>query len=203
MPTLGHFALSMMALMGRLGYMGIYLIIALEYACFPIPSEIVLPFVGMSIPQTHLLFLPSFLISLLAGLSGSLFCYYLGLYGGAPLLDKLSAQNAQLKKALVTFNHWFDQYGRWTVLLTRVIPLTRTYISLFAGVNHMAMGEFLLYSCTGIAAWNLVLMGLGFYIGNNWSLIQTILDTYSHLILILLAIIGLLLVTKKIYAYKK
>ena len=188
MFSFSHFLTFMMSLVGRLGYLGIFLVIGLEYACFPIPSEMVLPFVGMSIPQTALSFFPSFIVSLLAGLLGSLICYAIGLWGGVPLLNKLQTKSQNLGKALGIFNQWFGRYGRWAVLFSRVIPLTRTYISLFAGVNRMSILEFLLYSATGVALWNLVLMSLGFYLGSNWTLIEGILDTYSNIVLVLIAL---------------
>lgn len=197
MPAIGHFALYMMSLVGQLGYFGVYLVIGLEYACFPIPSEIVLPFVGMSIPQTQLQFLPAFLVSILAGLSGSLACYGIGYYGGNSLLQRLAVKSKNLRQALQTFNCWFESYGRWAVLFSRVIPLTRTYISLFAGASCMSVSEFLLYSATGIALWNLVLMGLGLYLGNNWSMIEGLLNTYSNIILTLLAILIVTYITRK------
>jgi len=203
MPAIGHFALYMMSLVGQLGYFGVYLVIGLEYACFPIPSEIVLPFVGMSIPQTQLQFLPAFLVSILAGLSGSLVCYGIGFYGGTPLLQKLSRKSQNLAKALDTFNTWFTSYGRWAVLFSRVIPLTRTYISLFAGASNMPLSDFLLYSATGIALWNLVLMGLGLYLGNNWTVIEGLLNTYSNIILTLLAVLIILYVAKKYFIKKR
>lgn len=188
MSIITAFVNYMMSLISKLGYLGIFLVIGLEYACFPIPSEVVLPFVGMSIPQTNLSFLPSFLVSILAGLAGSLFCYAIGYYGGEPLLVKLSSKSSGLKAALEKFDNWFMRYGRWGVLLTRIVPLTRTYISLFAGVSRMPLSEFLLYSSTGIALWNLVLMSLGFYVGDNWELIEGLLNTYSNIVLALLAI---------------
>nr|WP_302595121.1 DedA family protein [uncultured Cellulosilyticum sp.] len=189
MSILTSFVNYMIYLIEKLGYIGIFLVIGLEYACFPIPSEVVLPFVGMSIPQTSLSFLPSFLVSILAGLSGSLICYAIGFYGGEPLLARLSKRSTGLQTALDKFNTWFASYGRWAVLFTRVVPLTRTYISLFAGVSRMSIVEFLLYSATGIALWNLVLMSLGFYVGNNWTLIESLLNTYSNIVLTLVAIV--------------
>lgn len=200
MPTLTHLVTLMMSLVGQLGYMGVFLIISLEYACFPIPSEVVLPFVGMSIPQTHLQFLPAFLVSIAAGLLGSLICYLIGYYGGIPLLNKLNHHSEKLNKATSIFNNWFGRYGRWAVLFSRVIPLTRTYISLFAGVNGMPLLEFFLYSTTGIALWNLLLMSLGFYLGNNWALIEGVLNTYSNIVLILLA---LFIIGYVAYQYRK
>ncbi|MBE6021635.1 MAG: DedA family protein [Cellulosilyticum sp.] len=198
MPSLSHFVVFMMSLVGQLGYVGVFLVIGLEYACFPIPSEIVLPFVGMSIPQTSLQFLPAFLVSILAGLFGSLICYLIGLYGGIPLLNKLSKKSKEMNKALNIFNDWFGKYGRWAVLFSRVIPLTRTYISLFAGVNKMHIGEFFLYSSTGIALWNLILMSLGYYLGHNWELIEGILNTYSHIVLIFAALVVLAYIGLKV-----
>lgn len=203
MPVLSHFVTLLIQLVGKLGYIGIFFIIGLEYACFPIPSEVILPFVGMSIPQTHLHFLPAFLVSILAGLTGSFICYGIGQIGGDALFKWLFQKSSQFKKAVTTFNHWFDTYGHWAVLFSRVIPLTRTYISLFAGVNHMPLARFSLYSLTGIAAWNLMLMSLGFYLGSNWDSINTILNTYTHIILTFLAIAICFYFIRKYFASKK
>ena len=197
MTFITQFVNWLMAFVGELGYMGIFIVIGLEYACFPIPSEVVLPFVGMSIPQTNLHFLPAFLISILAGLVGSYICYFIGYYGGQPLISKFSSTSNGVHKAMNTFNNWFGRYGRLAVLFSRVIPLTRTYISLFAGVNAMSLLEFSLYSITGIAVWNLVLMSLGFYLGNNWEAIEGILNTYSNIVVVLLAIAIALFALKK------
>ncbi|WP_054738542.1 DedA family protein [Cellulosilyticum ruminicola] len=199
MDIFTSFANYMIYLIEKLGYIGIFFVIGLEYACFPIPSEVVLPFVGMSIPQTSLSFLPSFLISIVAGLFGSLICYAIGLYGGEPLLHALAKRSSGLQTALDKFDDWFVAYGRWAVLLTRIVPLTRTYISLFAGVSHMPLHEFLLYSSTGIALWNLVLMSIGFYIGNNWALIEQLLNTYSNIALGVLAALVISFVIMKFY----
>lgn len=203
MAIFTSFVNYMIYLIEKLGYIGIFFVIGLEYACFPIPSEVVLPFVGMSIPQTSLSFLPSFLISILAGLFGSIICYAIGLYGGEPLLHTLAKRSSGLQTALEKFNAWFAAYGRFAVLFTRIVPLTRTYISLFAGVSHMPIHEFLLYSSTGIALWNLVLMSLGFYIGNNWALIEQLLNTYSNIAIGLLAIIVVGFIVMKYYKREK
>lgn len=198
MTSVTHFVTFLMSLVERLGYLGIFSVIGLEYACFPIPSEVVLPFVGMSIPQTSLQFLPTFLVSILAGLCGSWICYFIGLYGGQPLLTKFSSRSTSLTHAMNTFYNWFQRYGHLAVLFSRVIPLTRTYISLFAGVSHMSPVEFTLYSSTGIAAWNLLLIGLGFYVGNNWSLIENILNVYSNIIFTLIGIFIVIFILKKL-----
>ncbi len=197
MTFITQFVDWLMTFVGELGYIGIFIVIGLEYACFPIPSEVVLPFVGMSIPQTNLSFFPAFLISILAGLVGSYICYFIGYYGGQPLLNKFSSSSKGIHKAMNTFNSWFGRYGRLAVFFSRVIPLTRTYISLFAGVNAMPLLEFSLYSITGIAIWNLILMSLGFYLGNNWEAIEGILNTYSNIVLVLLAIVIILFALKK------
>ena len=183
MPSLNHCLSFMLSLIEQLSYLGIYFVITLEYACFPIPSEIILPFVGMSIPATQLEFFPAYILSILAGLTGSLICYLIGLYGGTPLLNWFGQREQGFQKAHTLFITWFSRYGRWAVLFSRIVPLTRTYISFFGGINEMSLIEFLLYSTVGIAAWNLILMSLGFYLGYNWELIESILNTYSHIVL--------------------
>lgn len=179
----------LISLVGAFGYIGVFLVVTLEYICIPIPSEVVLPFVGMSIPQTHLEFLPAFLLSIFAGLFGSLLCYWLGLYGGKPLLEKLSTRNESIHKSFDIFNNWFTKYGRWAVFFGRILPLSRTYISLFAGINKMTMWEFCLYSAAGVGLWNLFLMGLGYFVGDNWEFIDGLLSTYSNCIIILFVLL--------------
>ena len=203
MPTLSHFATLLIQLVGKMGYLGIFFIIGLEYACFPIPSEVILPFVGMSIPQTNLHFLPAFIVSILAGLIGSFICYIIGKIGGDAFFKWLFNKSSHFKKAVITFNHWFDTYGHWAVLFSRIIPLTRTYISLFAGINHMPLARFSLYSAVGISAWNLMLMGLGFYLGSNWDSIQLILSTYTHVIFVLASIAICLFAIRKYLSSKQ
>lgn len=193
----------LMSLVGKLGYLGIFTVIGLEYACFPIPSELVLPFVGLSVTQTSLSFLSAFLVSIAAGLFGSSLCYAIGQYGGERVLTWLSIHSEHTKKATVSFNAWFSRYGQWAVLLARIIPLTRTYISIFAGASRMPFGDFMLYSSVGIALWNLILMSLGFYIGDNLQLINRILSSYSHVIITLLAIAFVLMLLKKSFRREK
>ena len=203
MSLITLFVNYLMSLIGKLGYLGLFIVIGLEYACFPIPSEIVLPFAGLSVTQTSLNFLPAFLVSIGAGLLGSWICYAIGYYGGEYVLNWLSRHSRQAKKSSDTFNLWFNKYGQWAVLLARIIPLTRTYISFFAGSSRMHFGEFMLYSSAGIALWNLVLMSLGFYIGDNFELINRILNSYSHIIIALVSISVLFILLKKLSAYKK
>lgn len=203
MPALTNFVSYMINLVGQLGYTGVFIVIGLEYGCFPLPSEVVLPFVGMSIPITHLSFFWTFIVSILAGLTGSTICYLIGRIGGQALFNKWQSRSASLDRATTKLSTWFENYGRLAVMFSRVIPLTRTYISLFAGLYAMNYIEFLLYSATGIAIWNLVLMSLGYYLGNNWELIQTILNTYSNIAIILLAIAVIYVVYKKFYTPRK
>lgn len=199
MPELSHFVQLIISMIGYLQYPGLFLVVCLEYACFPLPSEIILPFIGMSIPQTSLQFFPSFIVSILAGICGSSICYLIGFYGGAPLLNKWSKKSKNIRKATTKFNTWFNDYGCWAVLLARIVPLTRTYISLFAGINKMSLFDFFLYSIVGITFWNLALISLGLYLGNNWALIQSLLNTYSKIIILILTLGGLFL----IYKHKK
>ena len=203
MQFLTQFVEKMMLLIGNLGYWGIFSSIGLEYACFPLPSEIILPFVGMSIAQTNLNFLPAFIISIFAGLSGSYFCYFIGYYGGQGLISKFTSTSKGLSHSMEVFNCWFNNYGKMVVLISRIVPLTRTYISLFAGLNGMNLIEFSLYSLGGIALWNLVLMGLGFYLGENWDAISYILNTYSTIIIAITSIGLILLILKKLRSRQK
>lgn len=164
-------------------YLGIFCIIALEYACFPLPSEAILPFVGLSIAHTSLSFIPAVIISILAGLLGSIICYAIGKYSTNVFLTKINAHSKENTKCIHLLHHWFESYGKWAVSLSRIIPLTRTYISFFAGTSNMAFSPFLLYSSFGICIWNIVLITLGYMVGENWTYLQKIISTYQSIII--------------------
>ncbi|MEG0014188.1 MAG: DedA family protein [Cellulosilyticaceae bacterium] len=175
---------------GNLGYMGIVFIVGLEYACFPIPSEVVLPFVGISVVAGEFTFIRALIASIIGGLLGSLICYAIGFNGGVPLLEWSSKKWPKTKKTIVVLNKWFAKYGNIAVLLTRVFPLTRTYISILAGAEKLRLGTFIGYSLVGIVAWNTLLISLGYFLGDNLALIEQIVRKYSVAVGIL-AVIGI------------
>lgn len=176
------------------GLWAMFLLILIEYACFPISSEIVLPLAGAVAAAGEFPFLLLLPISVVAGLLGTSFCYMVGYFGGPPLLDKLSSRFPSWEKGLCTSRGLFDKYGSLTVGFGRVIPICRTYIAFIAGALRQTYAGFLTASFVGIAVWNTLLMGLGYYLGNNWSLVASWYREYKLVILAVLLLLILFLV---------
>lgn len=165
--------------MQEYSYIGIFLIIFLEYSNFPIPSEIVLPMVGVLVISGYVGFFEALIVSVIAGLTGSLLNYFLGKYIGDPLIRKIIKNNAKLKKSLTESIKWIDKYGKISVLISRVIPLIRTMISIPAGVVKMPLLSFIIYSGVGILIWNTILISSGAFFAENIDKFIVLLERYS------------------------
>ncbi len=170
----------------QLGYLGIFISVALEYACFPISSEILLPLIGILVYNGRLKYLFAIITSIFAGIFGSTICYIIGVFGGVPLLNYSKRKFPKTRNTIDSLNNWFSKYGKITVLLARIVPITRTYISILAGAQRLNYITFITYSSIGIAFWNTVLILIGYFLGDNFGLITDILKRYSNIAIILL-----------------
>ncbi|MBC8570522.1 DedA family protein [Zongyangia hominis] len=178
-------------LMMDYGLVAIFCAVALEYACFPLPSEIVLPFAGFIAVSGRIPFFAVLLVSLLAGVAGCLLCYLIGYFGGRPLVDKIAARFPSLRPGLSASEGWFSRYGSVSVLLGRCVPLFRTYISFVAGLARQRPAKFVLYSAGGIAVWNTVLISAGYLLADNWTVVVGYCQQYSVVIVPLALLAGL------------
>lgn len=179
----------LMDLINSVGYIGIVLTVGLEYACFPMPSEVILPFVGFIASSGSITMIGAIIASTLAGILGSLICYYIGYFGGAPILNFIGDKLPGSRKSIHSAKSYFDKYSRASILFGRVIPLARTYISIPAGIARMNIFVFILYSTIGIVVWNTILISLGYYLGSNWPKVQRIMSDYSLVVGIILALL--------------
>ena len=176
------------------GYLGIFVVTMLEYACIPLPSEVVLPCVGLSIADGDYSFTLVLICTILAAIVGALISYAIGYYGGEFVINWLHKKMPKSKKAMLIIKKLFSNYGKITVLITRVLPFTRTYISLFAGAEKLDKSVFVIFSAVGITIWNSALLLIGYYIGNNRNLIAGIFRKYSIACLIIVSIILICLI---------
>jgi len=178
----------------KTGYIGIFIAMALESACIPIPSEAILPFGGY-LSFSERLSLPAVIVfGTLGGTFGSCIAYYIGKAGGRPLVekyaDKLRLSKAHIKKS----DHYFNKYGDSIVFFSRLLPIVRTFISLPAGISKMNFKKFTLYTLMGSTIWSIILAFAGYKMGENWSLIRE----WFHIADIALIIIIILLVGYKL-----
>lgn len=182
-----------LAFMGQFGYLGVFLLIAIENIFPPIPSEVILLFGGFMTTYTNLSIPLMVIAATLGSLLGAIFLYYIGKLLNKERLKRivsgkigkiLRIKYEDIDKA----DEWFDKKGNKTVFFCRFIPIVRSLISIPAGMSEMSMSKFLIYTITGSAIWNTVLIVVGSIVGENWTNILGIFENYSHIVLILLII---------------
>lgn len=167
------------SLLKKYGLAGLFLIIFLEYACFPISSEIVLPFCGAFAKSYDISFFLLIPGSILAGLAGTSICYFIGRMGGTRVLSFLKSRFPKTEKGILAAEEKMEQFGALAVCFGRVIPLCRTYIAFIAGSIRQPYGQFLSYSLLGITVWNCLLMSLGYLLKTNWNEVQRYYEEYK------------------------
>lgn len=188
---------SLIQLISQYGLIAMFLIIMLEYACFPVSSEIVLPFSGAvaSINQTpFLVILP---LSILAGLIGTGICYVVGWFGGGAIINAIKHKFPKSVKPIDASYDKFKANGSSAVCIGRVIPLVRTYIALIAGSAKMNPVSYFTSSLLGITVWNTLLIGLGYSLQENYGRAAGYYDRYKHnLMPVFLIAAGLFIISR-------
>ncbi len=185
---------SIMDLINQYGLIAMFFIILLEYACFPVSSEIVLPFSGAVASMNHTSFLVILPLSVIAGLIGTGICYTVGWVGGGAILNAITRKFPKAQKGIDSAYDKFKQNGASTVCIGRVIPLIRTYIALVAGAAKLHPVTYFTASALGITIWNTLLIGLGYSLRENYQKVGEYYNRYKTnllpvLIICLIAII--------------
>jgi membrane protein DedA with SNARE-associated domain len=162
------------------GTLAMFIIILLEYACFPVSSEIVLPFSGAIASANHTNFLVILPLSILAGLIGTGICYGVGWFGGGAILHAIVHRFPKAQKGIDHANQKFSEHGGATVCIGRVIPIIRTYISLVAGAARLSPVTYFTYTFLGITVWNTLLIGLGYTLQGNYQKVAGYYERYKY-----------------------
>lgn len=196
---------AIIEIMNNFGYIGVFLLIAIENVFPPIPSEVILLFGGFMTTFTDMNLIGVIIASTLGSLLGAIALYYIGKILNKERLKKIiTSKPGKLLRLtpedIDKADHWFDTKGNKTVFFCRFIPLIRSLISIPAGMSEMPMKKFLLYTTAGSLIWNTALTIAGSIVGENWTDILKIMDNYSHIIVVLLGIIFIIAV---IIFYKK
>ena len=153
------------------GYTALFITMALENMNIPIPSEIILGFAGFLVSQQIFSFWPTIIVGTIAGLTGSLLSYYIGLKGGREFMLRHTAKGGLGAKKLVAAKNWFETYGGIAIFTGRLRPGIRTFISLPAGISRYPLSPFILYTILGTIPWTILLVYLGDMLGENWTLL--------------------------------
>ena len=171
-----------------MGYGGIVLLMGIESACIPLPSEVIMPFAG------YLVHLGRFNLHL-ASLAGALGCavgstvaYVVGYWGGRPAVERYGKYILMRREEFEKADRWFNKNGDWMVFVSRLLPIIRTFISLPAGIARMNFPRFLAYSFVGSVPWCYFLTYVGLVLGRNWPVIGKYFHRADVVILALLAL---------------
>ena len=175
---------------------GVVALMAIESACIPLPSEIIMPLAGWMLIKNQSL-APIYI--LVAGAYGALGCvigsviaYGVGKWGGRPFLEKYGKYLLITRHDLDMADRWFNRYGSLSIFLSRLLPVVRTFISLPAGIVRMHFIKFLIYTFLGSFIWCAGLAYGGYQLGEHWEQIRVIMDPFIPFILaVIIALIAL------------
>jgi membrane protein DedA with SNARE-associated domain len=170
---------AVVGLMRAFGYLGLFLVLIIENLFPPIPSEAVLPLAGFLVGRGEMNFVLAVLVSTAGATVGALILYALGRYGGRPLILRYGKILRVDAPSLDRAESWFLRYGDWVVLVARIIPLARSIVSIPAGTMRMSLPRFTLLTVIGTGAWNILLIGLGQLLGENWERVSEVAAAYS------------------------
>jgi len=152
-----------------LGLAGVFVLMTLESACIPVPSEATMLFAGFNVSDGHYPLWAAVAVGSVANLVGSWIAYAVGYYGRVDILEKHGRKLHIKKSHLATADRWFERHGDLTVLVTRMLPLIRTFISLPAGVARMPFWRFSVLTLLGCIPWVFMLTFIGKEAGDNWE----------------------------------
>jgi membrane protein DedA with SNARE-associated domain len=153
---------------GSAGLPAVFLLMVLESACIPVPSEAIMLFAGFSVSKGDLTLLGIVAAGVLGNIVGSWLAYAAGYYGRLELLERHHVFHVN-PRHLAWTERWFERYGAWTVFFSRMLPIVRTFISLPAGVARMPFWRFTALTAAGCIPWVLMLALVGREVGDNWE----------------------------------
>ena len=190
------------ATISLLGYSGIVLLMAIESACIPLPSEIIMPFSGYLVSTGQMNLWLVGLAGAVGCVLGSLVAYWVGSKGGRPLIEKYGRYVLVSPHDLDLADRWFANYGEIIVFVSRLLPAIRTFIAFPAGVARMNLQRFIFYTFAGSLPWCLGLAYVGQKLGEKWNQDDT-LKTWFHRFDFVIGIVGALLAAWWIWRHIK
>ncbi len=185
---LEHIGRFIVTVISQMGYSGIVLLMGIESACIPLPSEIIMPFSGylVSVGRFKLGWVA------LAGAAGcnvgSLVAYTVGAYGGRPLAERYGHYVLMTRHDLELADRWFGRFGDWAVFVARLLPVVRTFIALPAGIARMNIIRFHIFTFLGSLPWCWALAYAGLKLGERWTDLRATFHRFDTVIVIFLAL---------------
>jgi membrane protein DedA with SNARE-associated domain len=181
---------------GDLGLVGVFVLMVLESACIPIPSEATMLFAGFNVAEGEYSLVLAVAVASVANLVGSWIAYGVGRAGRVDLIEKHGRKLGISPKHLETADRWFQRHGDATVFFTRLLPIIRTFISLPAGVARMPFWRFSLLTLAGCIPWMLMLTYIGVKVGERWRQWQGYLHYVDYVVAALIVLTAIYLVVR-------
>jgi membrane protein DedA with SNARE-associated domain len=188
---------------GEHGYVAVFLLMVLESACVPVPSEVTMLFGGALASAAFagagrdLDLMTVALLGTAGNLVGSWLAYWAGAAGGRPLIDRFGRYLLVLPHEVDRAHDWFERRGELTVFVSRLLPVVRTFISLPAGVARMPFWRFTLYTVLGCLPWTFALAWLGYRLGENWREVEAVLRPIAWAIGVAILVFGAWWIAKR------
>ena len=175
---------------------GVVVLMAIESALIPLPSELIMPLAGwllikdMSRPVSYVFAAGAY--GALGNTIGSLIAYAVGMWAGRPLLDRYGRYILLSRHDLDLTDRWFKRSGSWTVFVSRLLPVVRTYISLPAGIARMNIIKFVVYTFAGSFIWSTALAYGGYQLGEHWEQLRNAMRPFDPAIIAIIVILIIL-----------
>jgi membrane protein DedA with SNARE-associated domain len=166
---LEYLARFIIAVISTSGYAGIVLLMAIESACIPLPSEVIMPFSGYLVAVGRFDLLGVAVAGAVGCNVGSLVAYYVGSWGGRPLVERYGRYALITRHDLEMADRFFARYGDWAVFIARLLPVVRTFIALPAGIARMNVLRFHVFTFLGSLPWCYALAYAGMKLGSRWT----------------------------------
>ncbi len=185
--------------MESLGLVGAGLLVAIESIFPPIPSEVILPLAGFTASQGSFTVVGAVVATTIGSVVGAVGLYYLGQVLGVDRLRRFAERVPLMDGDDVdTAMAWFHRHGKTAVLTGRFVPVVRSLVSIPAGIDRMPLPLFILLTTLGSGLWNGLFVVLGFVLGENWTVVEQFMGTYSRAIVVIVAVVLAALVIVRI-----
>jgi membrane protein DedA with SNARE-associated domain len=168
-----------------LGYAGVGLLMAIESAAIPLPSEVIMPFSGFLAAAGRFNLFGLALAGAIGSVIGSIVTYGLGYFGGRPLVERYGKYVLVTHHDLDLAEKFFARFGTWATFIGRMLPIVRTFISVPAGIAEEPLAPFILAAFLGSFIWSYFLAWLGLKLGENWHSLSNVFHKFDIVIAII------------------
>ena len=172
-----------------LGYPGIVILMGIESAAIPLPSEVIMPFSGFLVSEGRFSLHGIALAGAIGSVLGSWVTYWIGYVGGRPLIRKYGHYVLITEHDLELVDRFFAKFGNWATFIGRMLPIIRTYISIPAGISHVKFWRFTAVAFLGSYIWSYFLGWIGVRLGENWESVREYFRQVDWIIVILFLIV--------------